>query len=63
MHRFKNTTTASKNTRYNKQGNTSANVASGVFCEVCGTKMVLDMYGIYRCSKCEKDVMVDNQVF
>ena len=60
MKRFKETVTSSRNIGYKKPESVSK--PSGIFCEICGIKMIMDMYGIYNCSKCSPGIS-DSAVF
>ena len=62
MHRYKPTSVASKNTRYQK----SETIAykSDILCEICGSKMIHDEYGIFRCEncRCEQSAFINDSM-
>jgi len=62
MHRYKPTSVASKNTRYRKPETVA--YKSEILCEICGSKMQLDMYGIFQCEncRCEQSAFINDSM-
>lgn len=61
---YNTTTTASKNIRYRRPESSTRQL--GIFCELCGAKMIMDEYGMYKCPKCDVEknsFIADSQVY